>query len=93
MISRTKIDDMLYKLHTEAEATDNTYAIWGEYAIRSYVLTGRASTTWIKALMKANPRKILSRIARAETGLDSEAMKVVHKYLKRYCGLEQMPTD
>ena len=93
MLSRTKIDDMLYRLHVEAESTGNTYAIWGEYAIRSYVLTGRASTTWIKTLMKANPRKILSRIARAETGLDSEAMKVVHKYLKRYCGLEQMPTD
>ena len=93
MLSRTKIDDMLYRLHIEAEAIGDTYAIWGEYAIRSYVLTGRASTTWIKALMKANPRKILSRIARAETGLDSEAMKVDHKYLKRYCGLEQMPTD
>ena len=93
MISRIEIDNMLYRLHMEAEATGDTYAIWGEYAIRSYVLTGRASTTWIKALMKANPRKILSRIARAETGLDSEAMEVVHKYLKRYCGLEQMPTD
>ena len=93
MLSSTKIDDMLYRLHIEAETTGDIYAIWGEYAIRSYVLTGRASTTWIKALMKANPRKILSRIARAETGLDSEAMKVVHKYLKRYCGLEQMPTD
>ena len=93
MLSSTKINDMLYRLHIEAETTGDIYAIWGEYAIRSYVLTGRASTTWIKALMKANPRKILSRIARAETGLDSEAMKVVHKYLKRYCGLEQMPTD
>jgi len=92
MLSSTKINDMLYRLHIEAETTGDIYAIWGEYAIRSYVLTGRASTTWIKALMKANPRKILSRIAKAETGLDSETMKIVHHYLFRYCGLEQMPT-
>lgn len=93
MLSSTKINDMLYRLHIEAETTGDIYAIWGEYAIRNYVLTGRASTTWIKALMKANPMKILSCIANAKAGVDYEAMKVVHKYLIRYCGLEQMPTN
>ena len=91
MLSSTKIDYMLYRLHVEAEATGDTYAIWGEYAIRRYVLTGRASTPWIKALLKANPKKLLARIAKVETGVDSERMQIVHKYLVRYCGLEQMP--
>ena len=91
MLSSTKIDDMLYKLHKEAEATGDSYAIWGEYAIRRYVLTGRASTPWIKALLRANPKKILTRIIKAEAGVESECMQIVHKYLVRYCGLEQMP--
>ena len=87
----TEIDNALYKLHKVAEETDDIYAIWGEYAIRRYVLTGRASTPWVNALLKANPSRLLARISKARAGADKDAMDITHKYLMRYCGLQQTP--
>lgn len=86
-ISSTKINDALYQLHHEAEMLHIPYAIWGEYAIRYYILTGRASVDWVKAFLKASPRKLLSRMVTAEAGSDCQAIEITTKYLCRYCGL------
>lgn len=85
-ISSTKINDALYQLHHEAEMLQNPYAIWGEYAIRYYILTGRASVDWVKAFLKASPSKLLSRMT-AEAGSHCQAIEITTKYLCRYCGL------
>lgn len=57
-----------------------------------YIWTGRATTSWIKALAKANPHKLLERIVKnceaTEEGQTTDNhIRATTAYLKRYCGL------
>ena len=57
-------------------------------SIKWYVLTGRSSVTWDKALKKANPKKLISYILKSSDQSVDGQIKSTTKYLKRYCGLK-----
>ena len=57
-----------------------------------YIWTGRATTSFIKALAKANPDKLLNHIVKSceateEGHTTDNHIRATTAYLKRYCGL------
>ena len=90
MISSTMIDNKLGDICFFAyEKEEYAYRSAAD-AIRWYVRSGRASTPWIKALLKANPEKILAFLVEScEYGATEEYVKLATKYLRRFCRLNK----
>lgn len=85
-MSTTAVDNILWKLHFEAERSGDYYARIGADAAAWYIGTGRASAEWIQALGKASPKQLLARVSRAGAGCEEAAVRIITGYLRRYCG-------
>lgn len=69
---------------------DSTHFLlkWAGDAIAYYINTGRASTDWIKAFIRANPKKLMMYMAKGEDHSTNAMLDRANSYLKRYCGLD-----
>lgn len=85
-MSTTAVDNILWNLHFEAERSGDYYARIGADTAAWYIGTGRASAEWIQALGKASPKRLLARVSNAGAGCEEAAVKIITRYLKRYCG-------
>ena len=85
------IDIVLDKLYMESEFHYTTFEQRASqrdayYAIAWYITTGRATTAWIKAVGKANPRKLIAYILKQEDQSVSAQVNATTTYIRRYCG-------
>ncbi|WP_303814209.1 hypothetical protein [Selenomonas ruminantium] len=90
MISATMIDNKLGDISFYGYIKEEYAYRNAADSIQWYVRSGRASTPWIKALLKATPEKILAYIVEScEYGSTEEQVKLATKYLRRYCRLDK----
>ena len=91
-ISATAIENKLWDIYFAGEEAYTYESKSAADAIKWYVSTGRAYPNWIKALFRANPRKIVAYVAR-EGGSTNDMVKKATSYLRRYCGLKHIPYE
>lgn len=56
-------------------------------SIKWYIVTDRAPLAWVKALSKADPKKLIRYVLRQENQSTDGQIKAVTDYLQRYCKL------
>ena len=82
--------DKCAKIAEEAKNTDTKKAMfyeWTTQAIAYYIGTGRSTTDWECALLKATPEKLLKAVGE-KSGSTTEGIAAITNYLGRYCGLK-----
>jgi len=85
------IENTLYTIWSTAEfnyktSEEKQSQVDAFHSIEWYVQTSRASVAWVRALAKANPKKLLNHILNAEDqSIDSQITRTTN-YLRRYCG-------
>lgn len=84
-----KLDKAMFRIFC-ITIKDSTHFLekWAGDAIAYQINTGRASTDWIKAFVKANPKKLLKYMASGDDNSTIGMLKRANTYLKRYCGLD-----
>lgn len=69
-----------YKTDAQKIAQDDVYC-----SIEWYINTCRASTSWIKAIGKANPTKLFAYIIKQDDQSVTGQIASATKYITRYC--------
>ena len=91
MVNATDISDKLWKCYLQTfgrDGDDRLRYTWAHSNLTWYINSGRASTPWIKAFCKANPKRLM-KCAAKNAGTTDVCIKDVTKYLRHYCGLSR----
>lgn len=67
--------------------TDDYRVKWAGYAVAYYIVSGRATSDWIRAFLEADTRSLLDYMASGRDLSDKGLMRRAHTYLKRNHGL------
>lgn len=85
-ISSFAIDNKIWDIYFTAEETQDWNYKQASDAISWYVRTGRACTDWLRAILKANPKKILAfMVSHAQNASTMGLIESATTYLRKYC--------
>ena len=80
------IDNILWEIYFAAEEKQDWDYKQASDAINWYITTGRACPAWIKAILKANPKKILCfMVCHTQSTSTMGLIESATIYLRRYC--------
>lgn len=88
-ISKTDIDNKMLdcemEIYKHEDRKIRRMYTWAHQNLSWYINSGRASTGWVKAFIRCNP-KIIMKIAAKNAGNNLDSIKSVNQYLSKYYG-------